>query len=181
MKRLIITTLLFMICTMIIWSQSLKIKEINIASNVSDTRTFTGTIDVFTFDFPRIKLTVQLSNNSVSTIIFYGETEYDQFHVSYVYNGETYIKECWIYYDMENIEFVHGTPILPGESIDFSIILPAGFFSDDNYVNEFMDMVDTLKIEYTRKEEGEIKYQLYASPFEYNSLTLSRKEPESLE
>ena len=84
MKRLIITTLLFMICTMIIWSQSLKIKEINIASNVSDTRTFTGTIDVFTFDFPRIKLTVQLSNNSVSPIIFNGETEYDQFHVYYV-------------------------------------------------------------------------------------------------
>ena len=109
-------------------------------------------------------------------MFFDGEPRYERFPTKFMYKGKLHDSYCTPFYNSGLKELEKGGLVDPGETIEFFVVLVADFLSEDNYIEEAMELLKTLQIEYVRVVDEEEIYRVPIPPFTYNSATLTSME-----
>ncbi len=177
MRFLLVLFSMLFVCTTVFSQVTIKIKELSISNGVADS------VSVSDVDFsinPRVKLKVEIHNDSDKPLKFRGDKPYDSFYVTFNHGDTTCNRvECIVNtanipYNGEEMYLDHGwdnmyyVDINPNTSYDATLYIRFGF-SEDNYQAEFTELIDSIILEYNRRDNRSDKGSKYLplKPGEY--------------
>ncbi len=150
-----------------VFGQTVKVMKIEIANNVKDVK-FEGVIEypadydgpelwgdveiILNFWAPRVKMRIELYNNTTKFFKFYNHSPEDKFYVTFSYEGQEYNEECII-----SSLLPYVATFRQFDSGEFDLFWSSEIFTDDNYLEELIQILPSLKVIYRMTRGDEVK------------------------